>query len=246
MRIAAAIAIAVALAGCSKSEDGTETVKNMDPIVTKEQITGVWRSGEYWISFSADGYNSAYFPIENDERIDEGTYAIEGDTVTVASQLYYSWTKYIIKSISESSMAVEIVYSFYGYTRFADDEYEVKKTLTLTKSNDTPCKKDDGLDKKSFDMLIPLLSSPAEYATQTNTFHAENHYIKYTMEYKEDAPWSDISEMGSKGTKYYVYMPPLFLSVVLSDESGYERNTKVEKGLLTEDEGGNLTYKPKE
>ena len=43
MRIAAAIAIAVALAGCSKSEDGTETVKSMDPItIIQEKIVGTW------------------------------------------------------------------------------------------------------------------------------------------------------------------------------------------------------------
>lgn len=43
MRIAAAIAIAVALASCSKSEDGTETVKSMDPItIIQDKIVGTW------------------------------------------------------------------------------------------------------------------------------------------------------------------------------------------------------------
>lgn len=53
------------LAGCSKSDDEPSPQYKL----TKDNIVGVWRSGDYWVSFSSDGYMSAYL---SDKCIAEG------------------------------------------------------------------------------------------------------------------------------------------------------------------------------
>ena len=52
-----ALVMGMMLAGCSK-EDGSEELEDRNnsmeqtSALTKEQIVGVWRNGDYWVSFS--------------------------------------------------------------------------------------------------------------------------------------------------------------------------------------------------
>ena len=243
-----ALVTGMMLAGCSKNESSEDTRKgnNMEQKLTKEQIVGVWRSGDYWVSFSESGYNSAYFPIENDERIDEGTYTIDGDTITVASQLYYSWTKYIIRNISSTSINLTIVYNFYGSTRTQGDNYEVSKDILLTKGNDAPCIMDDGLDGKTFtceSIFYNYKNHNTYEVTQFCTFWSEYHLIRFQNHFKSEEEDKIDGNHLSGGRKYYVYLSPYIYTIDLKNDT-YKRNTKTTRGELSFNSDGSINYTP--
>ena len=81
------LAAGMLLAGCSKdeSENVEEPRKEnvMEQTLTKEQIVGVWRSGDYWVSFSEDGYCGAYLSnkcvAEQNVDFESGTHPSHGD-----------------------------------------------------------------------------------------------------------------------------------------------------------------------
>lgn len=237
-----ALAAGMMLAGCSKSDDEPAPQYKL----TKDNIVGVWRSGDYWVSFSSDGYNSAYFPIENDERIDEGTYTVNGDTITVASQLYYSWTKYVIKSISETSVSLTIIYNFYGTTSVQEDKYDVSKDITLSKSNDTPCVLNDGLDRKTYETTETFNVNGKKYnIKQKNTFYKECHLIQFENLFPEEEV-EKFQNIPKTGGRYYLFLPPYLYTIKTSIGLEYTRNVPVEKGMLTENPDGSLNYNPSE
>lgn len=239
--LTAALLLAVIAAGCSSGSDEPE-VPTPQYKVTKENIVGVWRSGDYWVSFSSDGYNSAYFPIENDERIDEGSYTISGDTITVESQLYYSWTKYIIRSISDTSVSLTIIYNFSGTTSVQNDDYDISKDITLTKSNDTPCIIDDGLDRKTYETTEIFNINGKKYnIKQENTFYKEYHFIKFENLYPEKDT-EIFRNIPKTGGRYYIYLPPYLYTVKTPSDLGYKRNVPVEKGTLTTNTDGSINY----
>lgn len=146
------------LTGCSKDSDNMETKGNTEALI-KEQIIGVWRSGDYWVSFDGkehkpekggpvvgqqvgkppvyyDGYSKAVLEVAGKEVADGGVYIINGNTITSYSEQYLETTvEYTITYISEASMTAVV-----KYTYAHDDVYT--ETMSFAKTSDTPASKD--------------------------------------------------------------------------------------------------------
>ena len=243
-----ALVVGMTLAGCSKEEKGNME-ENKKTI--KDLIVGVWRSGEYFVSFSEDGYNSAFFPIDGEERIDEGIYTFDGDTVLVEGSFYGNTTKYIVNSVSESSISLTVVYRFRNMT-FEGDAVDSRATLTLTKSADMPSVRINGLEGKTFtieDTYTNGRGRTYDY-TQINTIHSSEkyQYIDYTFDFHGDKP-EDFSH--SIRYKFYVLLGQTLYCVTLSQlyptdmYNTYARGLKVEAGTLSAREDGTLEYQRK-
>ena len=241
------MAVMTMATGCSKEESGNEPMPEPAPQhkVTKENIVGVWRSGDYWVSFSEDGYNSAYFPIESDKRIDEGEYTIDGDTISVSNSLFYSWTRYIINSISSTTLSLTIIYNFFGSTSAQGDNYDVTQSLTLTKTGDTPSRKMD-LDGMSFlceSTFYNYKTKTTYNVTQLCEIWSEYHLIRFQNRFKSEAEEKIDGNYLSGGKEYYIYLSPYIYTTLLHTDR-YERNTFVIKGELSFGGDGNLNYIP--
>lgn len=141
----AVLAAGMMMAGCSK-EDTNDMETKRQQTLTKEQIIGVWRNGDYWVSFSESGYASAFLKLGDLEMIDEGDYRLNGDTiVTLASPWLLYETPYVVNSVTdgEISLTVEHVEPCVPDTRRKD-------TIILQKSHAVPCERNDGLARKFF------------------------------------------------------------------------------------------------
>lgn len=195
------------LEGCSK-EDSSEKETPKYKLDTNS-IVGVWRSGDYWVSFSENGYNSAFFNINGDERIDEGSYTIKGDTVEVEHTLYFGETKYVINSISSTTLQMTIAYNYYGFYHDEDVNTWIYTPITLTKTTETPTEKADGLDGFVFENEAIFTYEGKDYdVTHTNTIHNDGHYIHYDIDYHGNKPESDYGGVPNNGMKFYVFLAP--------------------------------------
>ena len=226
----------LALAGCTHEENEI-TEQPQEKALTKEQLVGVWRSGGYWVSFSDDWYNSAYFPLENAERIDEGSYTISGDTVTVENSLYYSTTRYIIHSISGDTLRMTQIYNIFNSSRDGEDNYDIYTPLTLTKSNEVPPVKLNGFSGMTFTYRdIPEEESlGSDSITYQNFFDFEEyHQIRFATEVR--TKWGIYG-----GAQYYIYLNPVIYHVTTPDQD-YDKGLKVKKAHLTKNNDV-LTYR---
>lgn len=141
-----ALIAAMMLAGCAKEESSEEPRKgnDMEQTLTKEQIVGVWRSGEYWVSFSESGYASAFLKLGDLEMIDDGDYRINGDTVfTMASPWLSFETPYAINSVTDTEISLTVTHMDVGAA-----DTKRTDTVVLQKSTDIPCERNDGLAGK--------------------------------------------------------------------------------------------------
>lgn len=68
---------------------------------------GVWESGEHFLSFSSDGFCSAYL---SDSFIDSGSYQRDKNVIVCSNTYFNRETKYTISSITDSDLRVS--YSF--------------------------------------------------------------------------------------------------------------------------------------
>lgn len=140
--------------GCSKSDD--------DPMpqykLTKDNIVGVWRSGDYWVSFSEDGYMSAYL---SDKCIAEGDYTVDGDTVKVDDgfkkiRAYGKNTRLVVNSISNGTLSLTATYNDLSILYDGDEGLVHLHTqnYNFSKKQETPCTKNNPLIGKT--CVIPL------------------------------------------------------------------------------------------
>ena len=136
------------LAGCAKEESSEESRKgnDMEQTLTKEQIVGVWRSGDYWVSFSESGYASAFLRLGDLEMIDDGDYRLNGDTIiTIASPWLLYETPYIVNSVTDTELSLTVEHVEPGVP-----DTRRKGTVVLQKSQISPCERNDGLTGKVF------------------------------------------------------------------------------------------------
>jgi hypothetical protein len=148
------------LAGCAK-EDGSEESRkgnDMEQTLTKEQIVGVWRSGDYWVSFSESGFMCAYL---SDKCIAEGDYAIDGDTVKIDDgfkkiRAYGKNTRFVINSISNGTLSLTATYNDLSILYDGDEGLVHLHTqnYNFSKTQESPCVKSNSLIGKS--CVIPL------------------------------------------------------------------------------------------
>lgn len=153
-----ALAAGLMLAGCSKS-DGDEPAPQYK--LTKDNIVGVWRSDDYWVSFSSDGYMSAYL---SDKCIAEGDYTIDKDTVKVTDgnpwiKAYSGMnTRFTVNSVKDNALSLTALYNDLHILYRGDEGlvHHITQSYSLSKTQETPCTKQNPLTGKncSFPMDI--------------------------------------------------------------------------------------------
>jgi len=200
--LVAIIALAgVSFGSCSSSDDDDSNSPTVKYKVHDNNIVGVWRSGnDRFVSFSSDNYNSS---LLNNKFIDEGEYAVNGDTITVDNRYFGNTTKYVVDGISNSSLSVTITYN---------DRWEGKKTekMQFTKADDKPCSKSNNLVGKSF---------MAQYSVS----HGSQHWNKtFTTNNTISCVRTD-TESSTPSTFYYVYLAPkIYFYVIRYNEFYYD------------------------
>lgn len=226
-----AITAMLMLTGCSKDSESMGTKDNTE--LTKEQIVGVWRSGDYWVSFSESGFNSSFFNINGDERIDEGSFTIKENTIEVEHTLYYGQTKYVINKITPTTLQLTVEYNYYAFSLSDDDDIWLNIPMTLTKSSETPSERENGLDGVTYSDESTLTYKGTVYdVTQTNTIHSgeHGHYIDFVNDYHGNKPDSDYGGVPERGMKIYVYLAPYLYTAECETAGGpYRSNTPVQK-----------------
>lgn len=153
-----ALAVGLALAGCSKDIDDTDPKENAEQTLIK-QVVGVWRSGDSWVSFDGkgnmpekqrviegrgggrppryyDGYSKAVLKAAGENGTFNGVYLIFGNTITAFSEQYlFTTIKYAVTDISDNSMTAVVTYTYGGEETYTD-------TMTFHKTSDAPVNKD--------------------------------------------------------------------------------------------------------
>ncbi|MCR4860223.1 MAG: hypothetical protein K5910_06140 [Bacteroidales bacterium] len=103
-------------------------------------VTGVWESGNYFISFSPRGFLVAY---ADKKFIDSGPFVRESENVIFCINPYFSrTTKYEIRELDGQKMKVTVYYTDIEGT-------EKTKLLTLTRTDKVPAEKNSPLIGKS-------------------------------------------------------------------------------------------------
>lgn len=215
------------MTGCSKDSESMGTKDNTE--LTKEQIVGVWRSGDYWVSFGNDGFYSAFFFIDDVERIDDGNFTIDGDVLTIKNPEHS--TSIVVKKLSKTSITIVMEYTYPGLAR----KTTVTKEMNFTKTNEIPCKSNDYLVGKSFSYE----DTSDVHDGRVITFFNEIPYNDRIMVSK----YSEPGRYGNSVLQYYVYLPPLIYHAILRSGGIYLKEDKVLIGELSESSEGILTYK---
>lgn len=234
------------LAGCSKSDDDPTPQYKL----TKDNIVGVWRSGDYWVSFSSDGYMSAYL---SDKCIAEGDYTIDGDTVKVDDgtkrvRAYGKNTRFVINSISNSTLSLTATYNNMQLIWDGDEGlvHLLTQNYSFSKTQETPCTKSNPLVGKT--CVLPMdvwyfkgygpdgsmVSTPG-----TCTINVE----KYNQIHVQIRPDIDVDYLAGDVIYYlYVYLPPkLYMISVQSHGGHYEKKRPIKIYEPTFGSDGSLT-----
>lgn len=96
-------------------------------------IVGVWESGDYFVSFSDDGYYAAYL---SDKFIDSGSYNYSESYVTCNNPYFNRTTTYDIQKLEEGKMYVDISYKDNnGKTKEVSFVFSRNKSKPATKEN---------------------------------------------------------------------------------------------------------------
>ena len=145
----AMLAAGLMLAGCGK-EDTNDIETKQQQTLTKEQIIGVWRNGDYWVSFSESGYASAFLKLGDLEMIDDGDYRLSGDTIfTMASPWLLFETPYAVNYVTDTEISLTVEHVEVGVS-----DTRRKDTVILQKSQVVPCERNDGLAGKFFYITV--------------------------------------------------------------------------------------------
>lgn len=138
----AVLAAGMLLAGCSKEESDDMEGKQT---LTKEQIVGVWRNGDYWVSFSEDGFMCGYL---SERCIVEGGYEISQNQISVISDFFVgNTTVFKITSITGERIECEVKYS-------EIDELSlngVEDMMSFAKSSELPTPRNSEITGKGFE-----------------------------------------------------------------------------------------------
>lgn len=168
--------LSVMLFSCS-SDNKEEGQKESESF----NLVGVWKSGDYFISFSDEGFYSAYL---SDKFIDSGNYELnQKDKIVTCKNTYTNKsTKYDIVNCTSSGLICKVTYiNFEGK--------EVNENFSMKKVNSTPSSKEHVLIGKSYRYLAK------EYGYCIMKFDTFNTAKLTTDEYKPKAQnW------------YYIYL----------------------------------------
>ena len=217
-----ALLVGAMLAGCSKEDS-----ENMEEqTLTKEQIVGVWRNGDYWVSFSEDGYNSAYLPYFDFESIDEGDFSIDGDTITVENSYFFNRTKYVVQKSESNNLVLELIYP---HPHIGGDQSIFRKIISFQKTDLTPCKKEDGLKGVTFNCNVLSKINKKQTTFQVKIENSPYHNLG----------WKSAE---TSGNGYYIYLNPVIYFVLFEGLGMYDLEVALHQGELDFDEYGKQRY----
>lgn len=136
--------------GGSSDDDGQPSTPAVnEEEVLKEKIIGVWKdTDQHFISFSKENFYSSYL---DEAFVDEGDYTVSKDSVIVRNKFRGLTTKYVIKSVTDSKLVCEAHYTQFNVNGRDYESKDVIRTITFTKSTETPCVKDHNLIGKTWE-----------------------------------------------------------------------------------------------
>ena len=216
------------LAGCSKDESSEETRKgnDMEQTLTKEQIVGVWRSGDYWVSFAEDGFMCGYL---SDKCIVEGGYEVSQNQITVKGDYFSNdVTTFSINTINDEKLECDVKYSEIGGTSLKDAE----GVMSFMKSQEQPTACENEIIGKFFQFDSVYESTihdsnwtwPDYYKGMVNC-HSEGMFNKdgsttrhFALIQKDGTPeWGLQMHMRD----FYVYLAPYVYLIEFHDDEKY-------------------------
>lgn len=231
----AMLAAGLMLAGCAKEDSsGMETKDNTgQQALIKEQIVGVWRNGDYWVSFSEDGFMCGYI---SDKCIMEGDYNIDGNTVIVSDgyrliRAYGKNTSFAVNSISESKLSLTATYNDLTILYRGDEGliHQITQNYSFERTQETPCIKNNPLIGKI--CVLPMNvwyikgvgpNAVMESAPGTCTINVEKYNI---MNIKILPNLDEGYNAGDYFEYMYVYLPPkLYMIDISTHGGGFEPN----------------------
>lgn len=211
----------------------------MEQALTKEQIVGVWRSGDYWASFSEDGFMCGYL---SGKCIVEGGYEVLQDQVIVASDFFENdTTTFKVTGVTDKALECDIKYSEIEIQPidYADSHYnqkvtlsEAKASMAFTKSQEQPTARENEIVEKIFEFyniydLNPNIInwSGYNYEKQNHSrchnigrFHSDGSMDRTVT--KLDAI-SGSPEFPMHMRDFYVYLAPYVYLIELHNEKEY-------------------------
>ena len=225
----AVLAAGLLLTGCSKDSEnnGMETKGNTEQktqTLTKEQIVGVWRNGDYWVSFSEDGFMCGYL---SDKCIVEGGYEVFQDQIIVVSDFFeHNITAFKITDVTDKTLECNVKYSEIDGTSLKDAE----GTMTFTKSQEQPTACENEIIGKFFqfdsvyESTINYSYWPDYYKGMVNC-HSEGMFNKdgsttrhFALILKDGTPeWGLQMHMRD----FYVYLAPYVYLIEFHDDNKY-------------------------
>ena len=188
--------ISLFLVSCESSD--SENTTNLTTL-NKSDIVGVWKSGNYFISFSSDNYYEAYL---NDTFIDSGTYSLTDTTATVNNN-YLSRRSIIKISKRNNFIKCHISYttneSIYQYI-----------DGTYNKSEDIPTSSNHIIIGKSDTWLTPNFSATTYFTSNYGGYEEVNN--------------GDLK--GIKRDMYYLYLYPyIYMQRYETKDTSHGSNT---------------------
>ena len=120
-----AAVLAMVCAGCSSGDDSNDTDdKDMETeqTLTIKMLAGVWRDGDFFVSFSEDGYLCCSL---NERNIVCGNFSIDGTKILVMGEFYgsdYAW--FDISEIDKTTLSYTV--------QFTDGEFDSQNPKTKT------------------------------------------------------------------------------------------------------------------
>ena len=178
--------ITLLFAGCSKSDsiDG-----NKENALQKSDIVGVWKSGDYFVSFSDGNYYIAYL---TGTFIDSGYFKLDGTNVKCDNNYFKKSTTINIKSIKNDLMACKIDY--------IDGEGKAKSLdKTFTKTSETPTQSNNIVIGKSYTGTFVVQSNGARFDYITRFTDLNGGYEEVLNGVMKDV----------RRNLYYIYLHPL-------------------------------------
>jgi len=198
---------ALAFASCGSSDEpsGEENHPSESEIIS-QKIVGVWKNGAYFVSFSKEHFNSAFL---NSQTIDEGTYSVNKDTILVNNSFRGVQTKYVIKSIIDSTLTCEVTYHPFNIRGYSDAPKAETKVMTFKQTKDKPCVKEHNLIGKTYEARYW-----AGYDGRC-TFSQYNIMDFYRT-------WFDKKHAHTTDhlTRYYVYLSPEYIYFIQWTDGG--------------------------
>lgn len=188
----------LSLLSCGGS-DGTNTEDNPEPdpeLTVKEKIKGVWRQKDlpqFFISFSDDMFYSAYL---DEKTLDDGDYAVDGNTIKITHSYLGYDTKYDISKVKDDELTCKITYISLNESPVQ----EKTKIVTFKKTSEKPSVKQNKLIGKTFETFTPYNGG----LKLEHTVIAHNYMTFAAKTYSSGI-------VTFTGAVHYVYLPPKIL-----------------------------------